>query len=73
MWIAFIKSPQGRIWTSTASMAEGTEAEFKARRWAEEKFCAELVGSLIKEPPVHSLWQAASRSGFECVCMEISD
>lgn len=70
-WIAFIKGPTGQIWEGTASIATGSEAEYKARNFAQMAFCRELVGPLIKSPPVVGLWDAARESGFECVSFEL--
>lgn len=72
-WVAFVQPPSGSAWASTVSMYVGVGAEHRATELAQRKFCNELVGHIINEPPYWQLWEAARQSGFSVICTRIED
>ena len=72
IWIAFVRAADGHVWESTARIATGPEAEFNVRQQAQNAFCHQLTADLIRKIP-YGLWEAARDSGFECICVDMSD
>jgi hypothetical protein len=72
-YMAIIHTPLG-VWESTASVCQGHEAEYRARRKAEVAFCMEAMPPFMKtglNGLVDSFWRAAQINGCKCIVREV--
>lgn len=72
-FVAIVATPTG-MWDSTATVCTGHEAEYRARRLAQNKFLAECLPPFMRKSvdSVHyALWGVAQENGCKCLVKEV--
>lgn len=72
-FLAIVKTPTG-VWDSTATVCTGHEAEYRARRFAQNKFIAECLPPFMRKGVDNShyaLWSMARENGCSCLVQEV--
>lgn len=72
-YMAIIQTPLG-VWESTASVCQGHEAEYRARRQAERAFAMEALPQFMTkglDGLIDSFWRAAQTNGCKCIVREV--